>query len=297
MSAPAILSRTKGSARPPKLLPPPTQPMTTSMPCSPGHRELLLRLLADHRLVHQHVVQDGAQRVAGVLAGRGVLDRLGDGDPQAARRVGVGLADLPAGVGVGRRAGDDVGAPRLHHDPAVRLLLVADPHHVDLALQPEHLAGERERRPPLAGSGLGRQALAAGLRAVEGLRHGGVRLVRPGGRDALVLVVDAGAGAQRLLQPAGAVERRRPPHPVDVQHLLRHGDLGIGRDLLEDDVHREQRRQIVGPHGLAGARMERRLRPVRHVGRDVVPVPRDLAFRQLDLGVAHDRPLAVVGEP
>jgi hypothetical protein len=36
ISAPAILSRTNGSARPEKLEPPPTQPITTSTPFSPA---------------------------------------------------------------------------------------------------------------------------------------------------------------------------------------------------------------------------------------------------------------------
>ena len=34
----------------------------------------------------------------------------------------------------------------------VRLLVVGDPHHVDLALEPEQLAGEGEAPTPLAGA-------------------------------------------------------------------------------------------------------------------------------------------------
>jgi hypothetical protein len=44
--------------------------------------ELRDRLLPDHRLVQQDVVQDGAERVIGVLVGRGDLHRLGDRDAQ-----------------------------------------------------------------------------------------------------------------------------------------------------------------------------------------------------------------------
>ena len=68
-----------------------------------GHRHLLDRLLPDHRLVQQDVVQDAAQRVLRVLVGGGHLDRLADRDPQAAGRVRVIGQDLASGVRLGRR--------------------------------------------------------------------------------------------------------------------------------------------------------------------------------------------------
>ena len=52
-------------------------------------------------------------------------------------------------------------APRLHQHPAVRLLLVRRAHHVDLALEVELRARERQRRAPLAGAGLGRETRRA----------------------------------------------------------------------------------------------------------------------------------------
>ena len=58
-----------------------------------GHRHLLDGLLADDRLVQQHVVQDAAERVLRVVAGRRVLDRLADGHAQG-----------PGAVRRGRRA-------------------------------------------------------------------------------------------------------------------------------------------------------------------------------------------------
>ena len=158
--------------------------------------------------------------------------------------------------------GDHLRAPGLHHHPPVGLLLVGDVDHVDLALEAEGLAGEGQRAAPLAGAGLGGQALAAGAGVVEGLRDGGVGLVRPGRRPALVLVVDARRGADLPLQPLGAVKRRRPPQRQHVQHLVGDRDLAVGRDLLQDQIHREQRRQVVGPDRLPGARVQRRLRRV-----------------------------------
>ena len=64
-----------------------------------------------------------------------------------------------------------------------------------------------------------------GLLVVEGLRDRGVRLVRAGRGDPLVLVVDVGGGIERLLEPPGAQQRRRPPERVDLAHLL--GDLDL----------------------------------------------------------------------
>ena len=60
------------------------------------------------------------------------------------------------------------------------------------------------------------EALDALHLVVVGLGDGGVGLVAAGGADALVLVVDVGRRVERLLQPAGADERRRPPDAVDL---------------------------------------------------------------------------------
>ena len=134
--------------------------------------------------------------------------------------------DRAAGVACPRDGlGDDLGAPRLDHRAPVRLLLVRDLDHVDLALEPEQRAGERERAAPLARAGLGREARAALLLVVVRLRDGGVRLVAAGRADALVLVVDPRPRAERLLEAVRAVERRRAPEAVDVAHLL--GDLDL----------------------------------------------------------------------
>ena len=48
-------------------------------------RHLLLGLEADDRLVHEHVVQHAAQGIPRVLRRDRVLDRLADGDAEAAR--------------------------------------------------------------------------------------------------------------------------------------------------------------------------------------------------------------------
>jgi len=46
------------------------------------------------------VVEDGPECVAGVLTGRGVLDRLADRDPEGSGGVGIRGEDRSSGVGV-----------------------------------------------------------------------------------------------------------------------------------------------------------------------------------------------------
>ena len=240
-----------------------------------GHLELRHRLQADHRLVRQHVVQHRAQRVLGVVVGGGDLDRLGDGDAEAARMVLRLLQDRAPGLRLGRGRGDAARAVGLHQRAAVGLLVVRHAHHEDLDLDAEQRAGEGERRAPLAGAGLGGDLLDAGLLVVERLRHRGVGLVAAGGRDALVLVVDLGRRLQRLFQPARAEQRRGAPLAVDVAHRARDLDLALGADLLHDQLHGKQRREVVRPDRLLGAGVQHRRRRRGQVRHDVVPVFRN----------------------
>ena len=89
----------------------------------------------------------------------------------------------------------------LHHGAARRLLVVRRAHLPDLALHAVLRGGERERRAPLAGAGLGGELPDAFLVVVVGLRHRGVRLVAAGRADALVLEEDLRRGVEQLLQP------------------------------------------------------------------------------------------------
>ena len=63
-----------------------------------GRADLLDGLLADHRLVQQHVVEHAAQRVFGARVTDDVFDGLGDG--QARLPSGSGLLPAPAPVSV-----------------------------------------------------------------------------------------------------------------------------------------------------------------------------------------------------
>ncbi len=110
--------------------------------------------------VHQHVVEHAAQRVPGVGAAAGRLDRLADRDAEAARGVRVVGEDLRARGGGPGRAGVHGGAPGLHHGAPVRLLVVGGPPHIaagallDLfpaagggLIQGEHGVGEQFAEP------------------------------------------------------------------------------------------------------------------------------------------------------
>ena len=255
-----------------------------------GHGHLLHRLLADHGLMQEHVVEHAAEAVFGVVVGGGHLHRLGDGDAEAAGAVPVLGEDGAAGLGLVRRAGNAGGAVGLHERPPIGLLLVGDPDHVDLDLEAEQGAGEGEGRPPLPGAGLGRELGDAFLLVEEGLGHGRVGLVAAGRAHALVLVVDPGRGIERPLQPPRPVQRARPPLPVDFAHRPGDLDLALGADLLQDERHRKQRRQIVRSHRLAGARMQHRRRWLRQVRHQIVPVLRNvLLVEHVFHGVRHIR--------
>src|SRR5207249_10267650 len=85
-----------------------------------------------------------------------------------------------------------------------------------------------------------------------------VRLVAACRATALVLVVAARGRIERLLEAPGAVERRRPPQPIDVADLVGDLDPPLLAHLLLDELHREEWGEVLGPDRLAGPRMEGR---------------------------------------
>ena len=114
-----------------------------------------------------------------------------------------------------------------------------------------------------------RRSMPASLFDV-GLGHRAVRLVRPGRRHALVLVVDARRRIELRLEAPRPVERRGAPQPVGVAHRVGDLHLRIGRDLLADQLHGEDRRQVGGTRRLHRARVERRQRIAGEIGRRLI---------------------------
>ena len=230
------------------------------------HRQLLDRLLTDDRLVQQHVIEHRAERVFHRRILGGHFHRLGNGDAERARAVGMFLQDGAAAIGLVRRRRDAARAIGLHQRAAVRLLIERHPHLEDQHVDAEQRAGEGERRAPLPGAGLGAQPLDTGLLVVPGLRDRGVGLVRARRRDAFVFEVDFGGSAELLLEAARADQGRRPPHPIDVAHRLGNVDVTLCRHLLHDQFHRKQRLEIGGTDRLLGSGMQNGREGLRQVG-------------------------------
>src|SRR5918996_5839277 len=141
-------------------------------------------------------------------------------------------------------------AEQLHHRATVRLLLIAGGDLPDLTLEVEQCARERQGAAPLPRTGLGGQAADALGSVVVRLRDRGVGLVRARRTCALVLVVDLRGRPESALEAMRAYERRGPPQAVDVSHRFRDVDEAFARDLLHDQGHREERREVIGTDGI-----------------------------------------------
>ena len=67
-----------------------------------------------------------------------------------------------------------------------------------------------------------------------------------------------------------------PPQAVDVDDLAGDVNETVARDLLHDEVHGEQRGEVVGTGRLKGAGVQRRRRWCGKIGDEVVPGRRHL---------------------
>src|SRR5688572_14383170 len=93
-----------------------------------------------------------------------------------------------------------------------------------------------------------------------------------------------------------AVHRRGPPQLVDLAHLVGDLDIRLGRHLLADQPHREDRREVFGTRRLHRPGVERRRRVAGQVRHQVDPMRRDLRLGQQDLGVARHLASVVRGQ-
>ena len=89
------------------------------------------------------MIQHAAERVFGIVAFDCFFHRFADGDAEAAEAIRVLRQDAASGFGLVAGAGEHACAPRLHHQAAIWLLLVADFHHIHLAFHSEIIAGQR----------------------------------------------------------------------------------------------------------------------------------------------------------
>ena len=160
-----------------------------------GLDELFLSFLTDDCLVKKHVVQHAPEgvacrRTALGLTGHRVFHRLTDCNAETARRIGVLGKNLTAGLGFGAGAGNTCRSPCVHHEAAIRLLLITYPDHVDFCLQSELIASERQSASPLPRACLSGDSLDAENFVVVDLGYGCVGLVTPGRANTFVLVVN-----------------------------------------------------------------------------------------------------------
>ena len=111
-----------------------------------GHLHLRHGFLPDHCLMEQHVVQYAAERVLGVVALRGDLDRLGDRDAQTPRMIGALRENRAARLRFARGRCDATRAVGFHQRAAVRLLVVRYAHHEHLDVESDVFLRAPHRR-------------------------------------------------------------------------------------------------------------------------------------------------------
>ena len=115
-------------------------------------------------------------------------------------------------------------------------MLVTHLHHEHPDVDTEHLAGQRQRTAPLAGTGFGRHAADTGFTVVVRLGNGRIELVAAGRTDAFVLVVNPRRSTQFGFEPVGPEQRSRPPEPVDFPHRFRNRNPAFSRHFLLDQA-------------------------------------------------------------
>ncbi len=251
-----------------------------------------LGLQTDDRLVQQHLVQHAAEHIAVSGVADGDFNRLRNRAAERAGGAGMLRKNFPADLGRVGRGGGDLRAVGAHDLAAEGLLLVAAFDHIHPAVKPEVAAGHGQGRAPLAGAGLGGDALQALFLGIIGLRHGGVELVAAAGVVAFEFVVDLRGRAQLLFQTVGAHQRGRTVHLVETADVFGNFDEGgVVVQLLRDQLLTEDAAHLFRGQGLTGPRVQQRCRLVLHVGTEVVPCFRDLVFAEIDfvgdVGCAH----------
>ena len=136
-----------------------------------------------------------------------LFDRFRDGAAERTGGVRVLGQNLAADFGGHGRGRDNIGIKHLHDGLAEGLLLIGALDHVDLAVQAQVAAGHGQGRAPLAGAGLGGQALDALLLGIICLSDGRIELVAARGVVAFELVIDLRRGLQLFLQTVGSYKR------------------------------------------------------------------------------------------
>ena len=252
-----------------------------------GQRELQQRLLADDRLVQQHVVEHAAQRVPGVGSACAATSTASliamPSEPgwsgSSARIAAPGLGELATGERC------TVRAEGLHH----RCAGTASGRRRRRPATPRTRGRTaRRRRParvphwPAPVSVVSFVTPASARCSTPAARRCSACASRPArrprtcSRSAPACRAPSPAGAPGTAATAATAGRRRAPRPgMSTYRSVGH--------LLQDQVHREQRREVVRADRLQRARVQRRRRRRGQVGDDVVPLRRHLRLVEQDL--------------
>jgi hypothetical protein len=160
--------------------------------------------------------------------------------------------------------------------------------HVDSTFQTEDAARKRQRRTPLARTGLRREPFRAGNLIVVSLRDGGVGLMAARRAHSFVLVIDMRRSLERLFEANGAQQRCGAVERIDRAHLLRDLDHSLPAHFLGDEALREKRRHQVRRDRLSRSGMQRRRQRLRKIRQQVIPVCRKFLRGKQELNVvAH----------
>ena len=234
------------------------------------------------------MIQDAAEAITGVFGALQChLDGFGDGQAEAAGTVRVAFERGTSRGRQCRRRREAFRSPCVHHQAAIRLLLVADLDHEDLHVEPEMASRKGNGRPPLASTRFSSDVLDPLFVVVVCLRYGGIGLVRAGRRHALVLEEYPGRRIESLFEPIGAYQRGGTPDTVYLLHLFGYVYVTFGGHLLTDQFIGKDCLHLFESYRFLGCRVQWRQRFVGHVGHDVVPLLGHLALGELEFLCFH----------
>ena len=239
--------------------------------------------------MQSHMAQHRTERVLAPLRSRHCeFNSLGNGCSERALMVRVLSENILACACRHRRGWRHLSPEQLHHGAAVGLLLIGNLHLIDGSLQPEQFRCIGKCRSPLAGSRLRRDVGYAFLLTVVGLGQRRIQLVRTHRAYAFVLEIDVRRGVQCLLEPVCADKGSGAVVGVHLADLFRNVNPPVRHvQLLSYAFTAEQHRHLILRHRLVRPGVEHRLRFMRHVCLNVVPLRRNLILLQKESFLSH----------
>ena len=164
--------------------------------------------------------------------------------------------------------------PGLHHYTSIRLLFIADFHHIDLAFYPEKGTAERQGAPPLPCSGLRGNPLGPGYLVVICLGNGRVRFMAPCRAYPLVFVIDPCGCAKIFFETIGPVKRGRAPQQIFFQDFLRDINFPVLAYFLLNKRHGKNGGQVLRSNRFSCSGMQWRFQRGGQVGQYIIPLAR-----------------------